>query len=57
MNPQVPLIYCLGDVTLETDSSVWYGSILRGDVNKLKVGKRSNLQVSVNYTEDESLER
>ena len=33
----------LGDVTLEHDASVWYNSVLRGDVNSIKVGKRSNI--------------
>jgi carbonic anhydrase/acetyltransferase-like protein (isoleucine patch superfamily) len=34
----------LGDVTLGAESSVWYGSVLRGDVNAISVGSRSNLQ-------------
>lgn len=34
----------LGDVTLGADSSVWYGSVLRGDVNAISVGARSNIQ-------------
>jgi carbonic anhydrase/acetyltransferase-like protein (isoleucine patch superfamily) len=34
----------VGDVVIESDSSVWYGSVLRGDVNAIRVGARSNLQ-------------
>ena len=34
----------VGDVTLGEDSSVWYGCVLRGDVHRIRVGARSNLQ-------------
>ncbi len=34
----------IGDVEIGEDSSVWYGSILRGDVNYIRVGKRTNIQ-------------
>ena len=34
----------VGDVEIGADSSVWYGSVLRGDVNSIRVGERSNLQ-------------
>jgi carbonic anhydrase/acetyltransferase-like protein (isoleucine patch superfamily) len=34
----------VGDVEIGADSSVWYGSVLRGDVNSIRVGVRSNLQ-------------
>jgi carbonic anhydrase/acetyltransferase-like protein (isoleucine patch superfamily) len=34
----------VGDVEIGAESSVWYGSVLRGDVNAIRVGKRSNLQ-------------
>ncbi|MBW2269679.1 MAG: gamma carbonic anhydrase family protein [Deltaproteobacteria bacterium] len=34
----------VGDVEIGSDSSVWYGSIVRGDVNRICVGARSNLQ-------------
>lgn len=34
----------IGDVHLEYFSSVWYGSVLRGDVNRITVGKYSNIQ-------------
>ena len=33
-----------GDVTLEEDASVWFGAVLRGDVDAISVGKRSNVQ-------------
>lgn len=34
----------VGDVRLSAASSVWYGCVLRGDVNHIQVGARSNLQ-------------
>ncbi|MDQ6764860.1 MAG: gamma carbonic anhydrase family protein [Verrucomicrobiota bacterium] len=34
----------VGDVTLEADSSVWYGAVLRGDINRIVVGSGSNIQ-------------
>ena len=34
----------LGDVTLGDDSSVWYQAVLRGDINRILVGPRSNIQ-------------
>jgi len=33
-----------GDVSIDADSSVWFGAILRGDVEKISIGKRSNVQ-------------
>jgi carbonic anhydrase/acetyltransferase-like protein (isoleucine patch superfamily) len=34
----------LGDVTLGDASSVWYGAVLRGDINKIVVGHHTNIQ-------------
>ena len=34
----------IGDVTLHDGSSVWFGCVLRGDVNTITVGARSNVQ-------------
>ena len=34
----------LGDVILEEESSVWYGAVLRGDINRIVIGPRSNIQ-------------
>lgn len=34
----------VGDVRLGPQSSVWYGTVLRGDVNHIVLGARSNLQ-------------
>jgi carbonic anhydrase/acetyltransferase-like protein (isoleucine patch superfamily) len=34
----------IGDVTLGPESSVWYNCVLRGDVERITVGARSNIQ-------------
>jgi carbonic anhydrase/acetyltransferase-like protein (isoleucine patch superfamily) len=34
----------VGDVTLGAYSSVWYGAVLRGDINRIVVGHHSNVQ-------------
>jgi carbonic anhydrase/acetyltransferase-like protein (isoleucine patch superfamily) len=40
----VPDATVIGDVTLEEESSVWYGAVLRGDINRIVLGPRSNIQ-------------
>lgn len=39
-----PTAVIIGDVTLATGSSVWYGAVLRGDVEKIIVGAYTNIQ-------------
>jgi len=34
----------IGDVEIGDDSSVWYGTVLRGDVYPIRIGARSNVQ-------------
>jgi len=34
----------IGDVTLGTESSVWFNVTIRGDVNWIEIGDRSNVQ-------------
>lgn len=36
--------HVLGDVKLGDHSSVWYGAVLRGDINRISVGHHSNIQ-------------
>jgi len=40
----VPGATVVGDVILAEESSVWYGAVLRGDINRIIVGPRSNIQ-------------
>jgi carbonic anhydrase/acetyltransferase-like protein (isoleucine patch superfamily) len=37
----------LGDVELGLQASVWYGCVLRGDINWIRVGAKTNLQDGV----------
>lgn len=37
-------VYVIGDVTIGADSGVWFGSILRGDVAPIIIGKKTNIQ-------------
>lgn len=34
----------IGDVQLAEEVSVWYGAVLRGDINSIQIGRRSNVQ-------------
>src|SRR6202142_352978 len=34
----------IGDVTLGAHSGVWFGAVLRGDINRIVVGHHSNIQ-------------
>ncbi len=43
----VPNATVLGQVSLGEESSVWYGAVLRGDINRIEIGARSNLQDGV----------
>ncbi|MFG2515200.1 gamma carbonic anhydrase family protein [Streptomyces sp. NPDC048584] len=39
-----PTASVIGDVTLGAGASVWYGAVLRGDVERIFVGASSNVQ-------------
>lgn len=34
----------IGDVEIGPQSSIWYNCVVRGDVNKIRIGARSNVQ-------------
>ncbi|MGB1719248.1 MAG: gamma carbonic anhydrase family protein [Candidatus Latescibacterota bacterium] len=34
----------MGDVRLGTDCSIWYNAVVRGDINHIEIGARSNIQ-------------
>ena len=51
MHPQVdptafvaPGAVVISRVSLAKESSVWYNTVLRGDINKIEIGERSNIQ-------------
>ena len=37
----------IGDVTIGNDCSFWFGTVVRGDVNKITIGDRVNIQDGV----------
>jgi carbonic anhydrase/acetyltransferase-like protein (isoleucine patch superfamily) len=39
-----PSAIVIGDVEIGDDSSIWYGTVLRGDVMPIRIGKRTNIQ-------------
>lgn len=39
-----PSAQIIGDVTLAEHASVWMNAVLRGDVNSIRIGARSNVQ-------------
>jgi len=39
-----PGAFVIGDVRLGEESSVWYGAVLRGDTEPIRVGARTNVQ-------------
>ena len=34
----------IGDVEIGERSSIWFQTVIRGDVHKIKIGKRTNIQ-------------
>jgi carbonic anhydrase/acetyltransferase-like protein (isoleucine patch superfamily) len=34
----------IGDVEIGDDASIWYGTVVRGDVNFIRIGARANVQ-------------
>lgn len=34
----------IGDVELGVDSNVWFNTVIRGDVNRIRIGERTNIQ-------------
>ncbi|MEW5798791.1 MAG: gamma carbonic anhydrase family protein [Bacteroidota bacterium] len=37
-------VHIIGDVEIGKDSSVWFNSVIRGDVNYIRIGERTNIQ-------------
>lgn len=34
----------IGRVTIDENSNIWFGTVLRGDINSITIGKNSNIQ-------------
>ena len=39
-----PTASVIGDVSIGSDSSIWYGAVLRGDVMAIRIGARTSIQ-------------
>lgn len=39
-----PTAVVVGDVSIGEDSSIWFGTVVRGDVNSIVIGARTNIQ-------------
>ncbi len=48
-----PTAVLIGDVTLHEGSSVWFGTVLRGDMDRIEIGARSNVQDNSTVHTDE----
>ena len=49
----------IGDVEIGEDSAIWFGSVVRGDVHKIIIGNRTNIQdiSMVHVTHHKTIER
>lgn len=48
-----PTAVLIGDVVLHEGSSVWFGTVLRGDMARIEIGARSNVQDNSTIHTDE----
>ena len=39
-----PTAVLIGDVTVRSGASVWFGTVLRGDMDRIVIGERTNVQ-------------
>ncbi len=39
-----PTAVVIGDVKIEGGASVWFGAVLRGDIDKIRIGKNTSIQ-------------
>ena len=37
-------VHVIGDVEIGKDASIWFNSVLRGDINSIHIGERTNIQ-------------
>jgi carbonic anhydrase/acetyltransferase-like protein (isoleucine patch superfamily) len=50
-----PTAVLIGDVTVETGASVWFGAVIRGDVAPIRIGARSSVQDNCVLHADEGI--
>ncbi len=48
----------IGDVTLKRNANIWFGAVLRGDVNSIIIGENTNIQENtiIHVEENEQVE-
>jgi gamma-carbonic anhydrase len=39
-----PGVVIIGDVHIGAETNIWYGCVIRGDVNAIRIGERTNVQ-------------
>jgi carbonic anhydrase/acetyltransferase-like protein (isoleucine patch superfamily) len=49
-----PTAVLIGDVTVRAGASVWFGTVLRGDMDRIDIGERSNVQDNSTVHTDEN---
>ncbi len=49
-----PTAVLIGDVIVRAGASVWFGTVLRGDMDRIEVGERSNVQDNSTIHTDEN---
>ena len=49
-----PTAVLIGDVTLHENASVWFGTVLRADMDRIEIGARSNVQDNSTIHTDEN---
>ena len=49
-----PTAILIGDVTVRSGASVWFGTVLRGDMDRIEIGERSNVQDNSTIHTDEN---
>lgn len=48
-----PTAVLIGDVTIAEGASVWFGCVLRGDMDRIEIGPRTNVQDNTTVHTDE----
>lgn len=49
-----PTAVLIGDVVVQSGASVWFGTVLRGDMDRIEIGERSNVQDNTTIHTDEN---
>ncbi len=51
-----PNAVIIGDVTIEEESNIWFGAVIRGDWGAIRIGKRTSIQEHVTIHVEEGTE-